>query len=97
MAIEHYISALLKSSVLAFVSFYEIPKYVCVYVCSVAQSRPTLYNPMVCSPPGTSVHGILQARILEWIAKPSSRGSSQHRDQACISYVSCSGRQILYH
>ena len=41
--------------------------------------------------------GILQARILEWIAIPSSRGSSQPRDWTCVSYVSCIGRQVLYH
>ena len=41
-----------------------------------AQSCLTLCNPMNCSLPGSSVHGILQARILEWIAMPSSRGSS---------------------
>ena len=37
----------------------------------------------------SSVHGILQARILEWVAKPSSRGSSQPRDRTCVSYCSC--------
>ena len=41
----------------------------------------TLWDPMDCSPPGSSVHGILQARILEWIAMPSTRGSSRPRDQ----------------
>ena len=40
---------------------------------------------------------ILQARILEWVATPSSRGSSQPRDGTCVSYVSCIGRQVLYH
>ena len=40
------------------------------------QSCPTLWDPMDCSPPGSSVHRILQARILEWVAEPSSRGSS---------------------
>ena len=60
------------------------------------QSCLTLCNPMDCSPPGSSVHGILQARILEWVAMPSSRGSSQPRDQTCVSYVSCIGRQVLY-
>ena len=49
-------------------------------VCSVAQSCPTLCDPRDCSPPGSSVHGLLQARILEWVAMPSSRGSSQPRD-----------------
>ena len=45
-------------------------------VCVVVQSHPTLCDPMDCSPPGSSVHGILQARILEWVAIPSFRGSS---------------------
>ena len=51
----------------------------------VAQSRPTLCGPMDSSPPGSSVHGILQARILEWVAIPFSRGSSQPRDQTQVS------------
>ena len=46
----------------------------------VAQSCPTLCNPIDCSPQGYSVHGILQARILEWVAVPFCRGSSQARD-----------------
>ena len=45
----------------------------------VNQSCPTLCYPMDCSPPGSSVQGILQARILEWVAIPFSKGSSQHR------------------
>ena len=49
------------------------------------------------SPPGSCVHGIPQARILEWVAMLSSRGSSWPRDGTCISYVSCTGRQGLYH
>ena len=52
---------------------------------------------MDCSPPGFSVHVILQARVVEWVAISSSRGSSRPRDQTCISCVSCTGRQILYH
>ena len=52
--------------------------------CSVAQLCPTLCNPMDCSPPGSSVHGILQARILEWVAMPSSRGLSGPRDRTHI-------------
>ena len=52
------------------------------------QSCPTLFDPMDCSPPGSSVHGILQARIVERVAIASSRGSSCPRDQACASYVS---------
>ena len=49
------------------------------------QSCPTLCNPMDCSLPGSSVHGMVQARILEWVAIPSPRGSSQPRDRTCIS------------
>ena len=52
------------------------------------QLCPTLCNPTEWSPPGTSVHGILQARILEWVAMPSSRGSSRSRDRIHISYIS---------
>ena len=44
--------------------------------CSITQLCPTLCDPVDCSPPGSSVHGILQVRILEWVARPSSRGSS---------------------
>ena len=51
------------------------------------QSCPTLCDPMNCSPPGSSVHGILQARILEWVAMPSSRGFSRHRDQTQVSHI----------
>ena len=56
----------------------------------------TLCDPMDCRPPGSSVHGILQARILEWVALPSSRASSQLRDQT-QHYVSSIGRQVLDH
>ena len=48
------------------------------------QSCPTVCDPMDCSPPGSSVHGILQARILEWVTMSSSRGSSLLRDRTCI-------------
>ena len=48
----------------------------CVCVCACAQSCLTLCNPLDCSPPGSSVHGILQARILEQVAISFSRGSS---------------------
>ena len=59
------------------------------------QSCPTLCNPMDCSLPGSSVHGILQARILEWVAVSSCRRSSQPRDGTCVSYI-CIGRLVLY-
>ena len=53
----------------------------------VAQLCPTLCNPTDCSLPGSSDHGILQARILKWVAVPFSRGSSQPRDQTQVSHV----------
>ena len=62
-----------------------------------AQSCPTLCDPLDCSLPGSSVHGIFQARILEWVAISFSRGSSWPRDQTWVSCVSCIGRQVLYH
>ena len=60
----------------------------------VAQSCPTLCDPMDCSIPGSSVHGIFQARVLEWVAISFSRGSSQPRDQTQV-LPHC--RQTLYH
>ena len=61
------------------------------------QSCPTLCDPMDCSPPGSSIHGIFQARILEWMAISSSRGSSLPRNQIHVFCVSWIGRWILYH
>ena len=52
------------------------------------QSCPTLGDPINGDQPGSSVPGILQARILEWVAMPSSRGSSWPRDQTQVSYIS---------
>ena len=69
----------------------------CAVLCLVTQSCPTLCNPTDCSPPDSSVHGILQARILEWVTMLSSRGSSQPRDQTHVSNVSSIGRRVLYH
>ena len=65
--------------------------HVCVCVCSVVS------EPMDCSLPGFSVHGIFQARILEWVAISYSRGSPRPRDRTHVSCVSCIGRQVLYH
>ena len=53
----------------------------------VAQSCLTLCDPMDCSPPGSSIHGIRQARILEWVSMPSSRWSLQPRSQTCVSCI----------
>ena len=66
-------------------------------MCSVAQSCPTFCDPMDCSLPGSSVHGIFQARILEWVAISYFRGSSWPRNWTHVSCVSCIGRQTLYH
>ena len=62
--------------------------------CLVSKSYLTLLNSVDSSPPGSSVHGIPQAKILEWVAISFSRGSSWSRDQTLISWI---GRQILYH
>ena len=69
----------------------------CIPACMHAkslQSCLTFCDPVDCSPPSSSVHGILQARILEWITMPSFRGSSRPRDWTCIS---CIGGGGLYH
>jgi len=66
------------------------PEYVCVCACTRAQSFqlcPTFCHPMNCSPPGSSVHGIFQVKILEWVTLPSSRESSQPRDQIWVSCI----------
>ena len=63
----------------------------CLHVASV------VCNPMACRPPDSSAYGILQARVMRRVAMLSSRGSSQCRDRTLISYVSCIGRQGLYH
>ena len=65
--------------------------------CSVAQLCPILCDPMDCSPPGSSVCGIPQARILEWVAVSSSRASSWPRDWTWVSSIFCIGRRILYY
>ena len=60
----------------------------CMHACLVTQLCPALCDALDCSLPGSSVHRILQARILEWVAMPISRESSQPRDQTCMSYGS---------
>ena len=67
--------------------------YHCCF-CLVIQSCPSLCDPMDCSPPGSSAHGISQARTLEWVAISFSRGSSQPRDQTLCLLLD---RQILCH
>jgi len=62
------------------------PLWRTVCVCLVTQAYPTPCDPMDCSPPGSSVHGILQAIILESVAMPSSWGSSQPKNQTQVSH-----------
>ena len=84
--VAHYID--LHSFICIFSVYYEVRECVLTWWCL------TLCDPMDCSPPGSSVHGILQARVLEWIAISFSRGSSWPRDWI---RVSCIGRRVLYH
>ena len=65
----------------------EVMKIMEVKWGEVTQSCPTLCDPMDCSPPGSLVHGIFQAWILEWVAIPFSRGSSQPRDRTQVSHI----------
>ena len=67
----------------------------CVCVCARAHAQlcPTACYPIDCSPPGSSVYGILQARVLEWVAIPFSRGFSRPRDG---TRVACVYRQVLH-
>ena len=80
----------LYSSVI-YVRYWEVMchnVYACIHAQSL-QSCLTFCDPMECSPPGASVHGISQARILDWVAISFSRGSSQLRDQTQVSYIAC--------
>ena len=70
---------------------YHIMCYAQLFRCS------TLCNPTDCNLPGSSLHGVFQAKILEWVAIAYYRGSSWPRDWTGISCVSCIGRWILYH
>ena len=71
------------------------PAKLLLCLCSVVSN--SFVTPLDSSPPGSSVHGILQASILEWVAIPFSRGSSWPSDQTHVSCISCIGRQILHH
>ena len=89
--LSKFIHVVANGKILSFLWLHNILShthtYVYVYVCMCAksfQSCPTIWNPMDCSPSDSSVHRILQARILEWIAMPSSRESSQPRDGTWI-------------
>ena len=68
-----------------------------LYLPVCTQSSLILCNPTDCRPPGSSVHGIFQARILEHVAISFSRESSRSRDWTHVSCISCIGRWVLYH
>ena len=84
---------LLKTILLGRIHITPHPKRCFIGLCSssvavlVTQFCPTVWDPTDCSPPGSSVHGILQERILEWIAVPFSRGSSWPRDRTQVSCI----------
>ena len=67
-----------------------------MHACSVIQSCPTLCNPMDCSPPGSSFHGIFQARVLAWVAISFSRRSYQPGVGACVSMNTYQTLSCLY-
>ena len=67
------------------------------FAAQVLQSCPVVCDSMDCSPPGSSVRGILHARILEWVAMPSSRGSFPPGDGTPVSSIPCILSQVLYH
>ena len=81
----------LSHSFFSFSAIHHLP-FLYFHACMCAkllQLCPTLCDPMDCSPPGSSVHGILQARILEWVAMPSSRGSSHPMDRTHAGEPAC--------
>ena len=87
------------SWVSTFQKFYAVPSYwKLVRECEVASVMSWLFAILwTVASTGSSVHGILQAGILEWVALPSFRGSSWSRDRSRVSYVSCIDRRVLYH
>ena len=95
-----HVSLLPITSFLYYVHMTVLPLAIISDACMHAkwlQSGPTLCDLVDCSRPGYSVQGILQERILVWVAMHFSRGSSQPRDRTHISYVSCIGRWVLYY
>ena len=95
MQVGNSVCVLVYASEFSLMEMYLLPIFLQVFA-KLLQSCPTLCDPMDCSPPGSSAHGVIQARILKWVAMPSSRGSSWPRDQTHFCYVSCIGRQVLY-
>ena len=91
----YYLSAVLH--ILSIIKVCNILMYIHVCTLSSPQSCLALGHPIDCRSPGSSVHGILQARILVGVVMPSSMGSSGLRSQTRNSYVSCIGSWVLYH
>jgi len=82
-----------KKDELYFILHYSMYNFLCVFLCDSRSVISDSLQSLDCSPPGSSVHGILQARILEWVAIPFSRGSFWPKDQICISCIA--GRFLL--
>ena len=83
MGVYHTISSLFWF----FSVFLCLSLSLCAVLCLVTQSCPTLCNPMAVAHQAPPSMGILQARILEWVAMPSSRGSSQPKDRTEVSHI----------
>ena len=77
------------------ISIYSFIQQLLCMSAKLLQSCPTLWDPEDCSLQAFSVHGILQTRILEWVAMPSSRGSSQSRNLTHISCSSCNAGELF--
>ena len=91
---------ILQASTAHYLMDFFILKYVLeiipyLYICMLLQSCPSFCDPMDCKLPGYSFHGILQTRILEWIAMPSSRGSSWPMDQTWVSCIPCTAGRFF--
>ena len=87
---EAFLNCLYKSESVLFCCFIKIQAltyFYLLYESEVAQSCPTLCNPVDCNPPSSSIHGILQEGILEWVAISFSRGSSWPRDRTQVSRI----------
>ena len=88
-----------ESFILKLLFLIKDPSYISFNACTLSHfNRVQLFcDPIDCSPAGSSVHGILQVRILEWVAMPSSRGSSWPRDETCISMSLAMAGRLSYH
>ena len=95
--ITHELGMVLHCSMVKKIVTVEYMKFNFQCPCAYMAQSPTLCNPMDCNPLDSSVHEIFLARILEWPAMPSSRGSSWPRDQTHVSHVSYIAGKFFYH